>query len=52
MLYLKKEGCLYFEINEQFAERLIHLLKHLGFVNIELRKDLQGKDRMMLAQKP
>ena len=52
MLYLKKEGCLYFEINEQFAERLIHLLKDLGFVNIELRKDLQGKDRMMLAQKP
>jgi len=52
MLYLKKEGCLYFEINEQFAERLSHLLKDLGFVNIELRKDLQGKDRMMLAQKP
>ena len=52
MLYLKKEGFLYFEIHEHFGERLIQLLTEFGFVNIELRKDLQGKDRMMMAQKP
>ncbi|MFO0493933.1 MAG: peptide chain release factor N(5)-glutamine methyltransferase [Flavobacteriia bacterium] len=52
MRYLKKQGRLYFEIHEQFGERLINLLTEIGFVNIELRKDLQGKDRMMMAQKP
>jgi release factor glutamine methyltransferase len=52
MRYLKKQGRLFFEIHEQFSERLINLLTEIGFVNIELRKDLQGKDRMMMAQKP
>ncbi len=48
--YLKKNGYLYFEIHEQYSEEMNALLLEQGFVNIELRKDLQGKARMMRAQ--
>lgn len=50
LVYLKKEGVLYFEINENLTVSMLTLLEGLGFVNIEVRKDLQGKDRMMKAQ--
>jgi release factor glutamine methyltransferase len=52
ILFLKTKGRLYFEVHEKFGDQLIYLLKGMGFVNMELRKDLQGKDRMMMAQKP
>ncbi|MDG1148550.1 MAG: peptide chain release factor N(5)-glutamine methyltransferase [Crocinitomicaceae bacterium] len=48
--YLKHEGYLFFEINEDFGTEMIDLLSSLGFVNIELRKDMQGRARMMRAQ--
>lgn len=48
---LKNEGWLYFEIHEDYGDMVKGLLSDLGFVNIELRKDLQGKDRMIRAQK-
>lgn len=44
---LKEGGGLYFEIHENFGQEVVQLLIDLGFVNIELRKDLQGKDRMV-----
>lgn len=50
--YLKNNGLLFFELNENYAERTIDLMKEIGFVNIELRKDLQGKSRMLKVQKP
>ena len=34
-----------------FCNILLKIMKKLGFVNIELRKDLQGKDRMVRARK-
>ena len=49
---LKNQGSLFFEIHEDFAEDTLELMQTLGFVNIELRKDLQGKNRMLLLQKP
>ena len=49
---LKSKGLLFFEIHENLSEGVIALLKEVGFVNIELRKDLQGKDRMVKVQKP
>ena len=49
-VYLKDQGWLYFEIHEGLAEDVIGMLRMLEFVNIELRKDLQGKDRMVRAQ--
>lgn len=51
LIYLKDGGSLYYEINENLTASMVILLKRLGFVNIEVRKDLQGKDRMMKAQK-
>ena len=46
---LSKEGCLYFEINERFGLDIIQLLNNEGFVNIKLKKDINGKDRMIKA---
>lgn len=51
LVYLKKSGYLFFEIHEQYSYEIINLLEELNFVNIELRKDLQGKPRMLRAQK-
>lgn len=44
-------GWLYFEIHEEYGSEVADLMRSLGFVNIELRKDLQGKDRMIRGQK-
>ncbi|MBT4478474.1 MAG: peptide chain release factor N(5)-glutamine methyltransferase [Flavobacteriales bacterium] len=46
---LRKNGLLYFEINENFGKEIINLLEVIGFVNIELKKDINGKDRMVKA---
>lgn len=48
---LVPEGYLYFEINERFATETSTLLSEKGFCNIELRTDLNGKDRMIRAQR-
>lgn len=45
--YLKPNGNLFFEINEYLAEEMISLLKSEGFQNIEVKKDIFGKDRML-----
>ena len=37
----------YFEIHEDMGEPLCKLMKEMGFRNIELRKDINGKDRML-----
>lgn len=49
---LKANGLLFFEINEYLGKQTVELLKDKGFVNIELRKDIQGKDRMIKATNP
>lgn len=47
---LKPGGFLFFEINERFGTEVLALLVKKGFKQIELRKDLSGKDRMVKAQ--
>ncbi|XOV68222.1 MAG: peptide chain release factor N(5)-glutamine methyltransferase [Fluviicola sp.] len=47
---LKEGGWLYFEIHEDLSEDVKLLFEKSNFVNIELRKDLQGKARMMRGQ--
>jgi release factor glutamine methyltransferase len=47
MSYLSPGGQLYFEINEYLSKELIILLKAAGFLNIEIKKDIFGKDRML-----
>ncbi|WP_426667591.1 peptide chain release factor N(5)-glutamine methyltransferase [Mucilaginibacter sp. McL0603] len=49
--HLEKGGLLFFEINESYGEEVIGLLNSRSFVNIELRKDMSGKYRMMKAVK-
>lgn len=46
---LNLTGHLYFEINEYLGEEMIEMLGNKGFKNIALRKDMQGKDRMIMA---
>jgi release factor glutamine methyltransferase len=46
---LKKNGCLYVEINENMAFQTKSMLLEKGFSNCEIRKDMQGKDRMIKA---
>ncbi len=48
---LRKGGYLFFEINEFLGKETVQLLKDKGFIHIELRKDIQGKDRMMKCNK-
>ena len=48
---LSKKGLLFFEINESFGIEIIELLKCIGFVDIELKKDINEKDRMLKAIK-
>ena len=47
---LSSNGWIYFEIHEDLAADVIELFEKEDFVNIELRKDLQGKDRMVRGQ--
>lgn len=47
---LSENGILFFEIHPNFSAEISDLLKLKGFINIELRKDLQGKNRMIKAQ--
>lgn len=48
---LKPGGWLYFEINEQYGQEMIELLQAHLFDAVELKQDLQGKDRMIRGQK-
>ncbi|WP_010136693.1 peptide chain release factor N(5)-glutamine methyltransferase [Ochrovirga pacifica] len=46
---LKPKGILYFEINQYLGKETVDLLYHLGFKNVELRKDVFGNYRMTKA---
>jgi len=48
---LKPNGQLYFEINENLGERTKELLANNSFNNIELKRDIFDKDRMIKAIK-
>jgi release factor glutamine methyltransferase len=52
MYLLNNDGFLFFEIHELYSSEVLSLLEKKGFINIELRKDLQGKPRMVKAKKP
>lgn len=48
---LRKNGLLFFEINEYLGAQMKTLLSENQFQNIELRRDINQKDRMTKAQK-
>lgn len=47
---LNSGGQLFFEINEALGKETVQLLTDKGFKNIELRKDMSGRDRMIFCQ--
>ena len=47
--HLNENGKLFFEIHENKGEELLQMLQEKGFSKLELRKDMQGKDRMVKA---
>ena len=49
-LALNKGGALYFEINEKLSSEMSNLLKLEGFVDIELKKDINNRFRMIKAK--
>jgi release factor glutamine methyltransferase len=46
-IHLKNRGRLYFEINEAFGTECCDILQEKGFSEIVLKKDINGKDRMI-----
>lgn len=49
--HLKVNGELYVEINETLGDLVVQLFKENSYTGIELKKDMQGKDRMVKAKK-
>jgi len=49
--YLKKDGFLFFEINQVFGAETLKILADKGFVNLELIKDINQNDRMISCRK-
>jgi len=49
---LNINGLLCFEINEYLGKETVQMLIDKSFIDIELRKDMQGKDRMIICSAP
>ena len=47
--HLNNNGQIFFEINEMMGKQICDLLNQYRYLNIELKKDLQNKDRMIKA---
>jgi len=48
--HLKKKGHLFFEIHENMSKRVIGILGSKNFDLIHVKKDLQGKERMVICR--
>jgi len=48
--HLTHKGTIYLEINEALGKDVLTLYESMGY-NVELRKDLNGRDRMVKAEK-
>jgi release factor glutamine methyltransferase len=48
---LLENGRLFFEINEYLGDEMTTMLNDLGFRDIEVKKDINGKDRMLGCRK-
>lgn len=48
---LKENGFVFFEINERFSEEIADLMKNHNFADIEVRKDINNKFRMIRGRK-
>ncbi len=48
---LTNNGRLYVEINEHYGQEVKNLFNEIGFQNVKLHQDMQGKDRMVVGEK-
>jgi len=46
---LTNSGRLYFEINEAYGNEVVQLLDSLGYSNVEVKEDINGRERMVRA---
>ena len=47
--HLTKNGTLFFEINQYLGKETVELIKLKGFNKIQLKKDIFGHDRIIIA---
>lgn len=47
--HLMKNGAIYMEINEALGQQVVKLFEREGYKQVVLKKDMQGKDRMVRA---
>ena len=50
-LHLKSGGLLFFEINEAVGRETVALLEEMGYREVELRKDIHERDRMVKGKR-
>lgn len=48
--HLTTKGILWLEINEAFGTEIVYFIEKKGFRNVEIFKDLHGKDRMVRCE--
>jgi release factor glutamine methyltransferase len=48
--YLNQNGQVFWEVNQAFGKDCANLLKENGFTNVKLKKDINGKNRMVFAE--
>ncbi len=49
--YLNDKGKIYLEINENLGQETLQMLSDKGFVNLQLLQDINGRNRMVVAEK-
>lgn len=49
--HLNPNGALYFEINQYLGKETVDLLRKKGFSHVEIVKDMQGADRIIIAKR-
>jgi release factor glutamine methyltransferase len=49
---LYENGCVYVEISESAANETVQVFKDAGYQHVEVKQDMQGKDRMLKATRP
>lgn len=47
---IKGASMLFFEINEAYGEQVCSMLRTIGYTNVELKKDMYGKTRMVFGR--
>ncbi len=50
--WLKKDAWLFFEIHENYGAEVVRLMEADGYLDVSLRTDLSGRDRMVAGKRP